>query len=426
MSADQEKANENNAGKGGMPAPKDKKEKKRLAVLLMAAVLLVLLLAAGAVISLRSRGEKETGIIGTWVPEKTVSGTEGVPAGAEGSGSVSAEGMDGESPAAYVKDAADEYCSVSADGAEDNASAAQVKTAAEETAFLWDHADERMLSLKKDGTYVLSSPAGTGETVHSGTWSFSGTELTLRRRVADGTLTAADLGSPEQSIAILPDENGTFLMTGGGRELSGGYQMIGADGRDVTAPLLLKGAADESGAARFTWGDTEGTCRISDGSLILYPDDAPAAYFLRLDKNEENERVFTLMADGTFTLTEGGDKASSRGTWQAVQDGWCFTFEDETDDKAEGKTEQQSEEKEAKNLTVTLSENGGYTDSAGRTGLWEAEDRTIVMMLQNVTVTGVFGCTLQEDTLLLRPLSLPDEGMGTPAEPSEPWVYRRK
>ena len=400
MSADQEKANESNAGKGGMPAPKDKKEKKRLAVLLTAAVLLVLLLAAGAVISLLSRGEKETGIIGTWMPEKAVNGTEGAPAGtAEGSGSVSA---DGELPEANVK------------------------TTAEETAFLWDHADERMLSLKKDGTYVLSSPAGTGEPVHSGTWSFSGTELTLRRRVADGTLTAEDLGGTEQGIAILPDENGTFLMTGGGRELSGGYQMIGADGRDVTAPLLLKGAADESGAARFTWGDTEGTCRFIDGSLILYPDDQPAAHFLRLDKNEENERVFTLMADGTFTLTEGGDEITGRGTWQAVQDGWCFTFDNETEEKAEGKTKKTAEEKAVKNLTVTLSENGGYTDSAGRTGTWEAEDRTVVMMLQNVTVTGVFGCTLQEDTLLLRPLSLPDEGMGTPAEPSEPWVYRRK
>ena len=383
-------------GKGGMPAPKDKKEKKRLAVLLTAAVLLVLLLAVGAIISLRSRGEKETGIIGTWMPVGTVSGTEGAPAGtAEESNSVSANG---ELPEA------------------------DVKTAAEETAFLWDHADERMLSLKKDGTYVLSSPAGTGETVHSGTWSFSGTELTLRRRVADGTLTAADLGGPEQGIAILPDENGTFLMTGGGRELSGGYQMIGAGERDITAPLLLKEAADESGAARFTWGDTEGTCRLSDGSLILYPDDQPAAHFLRLDGSE---RVFTLTADGTFALTEGGDEITSRGTWQAVQDGWCFTF-DETEDKAEGKTEQQSEEKEAKNLTVTLSEDGGYTDSAGRTGTWEAEDRTVVMMLQNVTVTGVFGCTLQEDTLLLCPLSLPDEGMGTPAEPTEPWVYRRK
>lgn len=400
MSADQEKANENNAGKGGMPATTDKKEKKRLAVLLTTAVLLVLLLAAGAVISLLSRGEKETGIIGTWMPEKTVRGTEGAPAGtAEESNSVSA---DGELPEA------------------------DVKTAAEETAFLWDHADERALSLKKDGTYVLSSPVGTGEPVHSGTWSFSGTELTLRRRAADGTLTAEDLGGTEQGIAILPDENGTFLMTGGGRELSGGYQMIGAGEKDVTAPLLLKGTGDESGAARFTWGDTEGTCRFIDGSLILYPDDAPAAYFLRLDKNEENERVFTLMADGTFTLTEGGDEASSRGTWQAVQDGWCFAFVDETDDKAEGKTEETAEEKEAKNLTVTLSEDSGYTDSAGHTGTWEAEDRTVVMMLQNVTVTGVFGCTLQEDTLLLCPLSLPDEGMSTPAEPTEPWVYRRK
>lgn len=399
MSADQEKANESNAGKGGMPAPTDKKEKKRLAVLLTAAVLLVLLLAAGAVISLLSRGEKETGIIGTWMPEKAVNGTEGAPAGT-----------------------AEENNSVSADS---ELPEADVKTAAEGTAFLWDHADERVLSLKKDGTYVLSSPAGTGETVHSGTWSFSGTELTLRRRVADGTLTAADLGGPEQGIAILPDENGTFLMTGGGRELSGGYQMIGAGEKDVTAPLLLKGAADESGAAKFTWGDTAGTCRFIDGSLILYPDDQPAAHFLRLDKNEENERVFTLMADGTFTLTEGGDEASSRGTWDAVQDGWCFTF-DETAEKTEGKTKETAEEKAVKNLTVTLSENGGYTDSAGRTGTWEAEDRTIVMMLQNVTVTGVFGCTLQEDALLLRPLSLPDEGMGTPAEPSEPWVYRRK
>ena len=389
MSADQEKANESNAGKGGMPAPTDKKEKKRLAVLLTAAVLLVLLLAAGAVISLLSRGEKETGIIGTWMPEKAVNGTEGAPAGT-----------------------AEENNPVSADG---ELPEADVKTAAEETAFLWDHADERMLSLKKDGTYVLSSPAGTGETVHSGTWSFSGTELTLQRRVADGTLTAADLGGTEQGIAILPDENGTFLMTGGGRELSGGYQMIGAGEKDVTAPLLLKGAADESGAARFIWGDTEGTCRFIDGSLILYPDDQPAAHFLRLDKNEENERVFTLMADGTFTLTEGGDEITSRGTWQAVQDGWCFTFDNETEEKAEENV-----------LTVTLSENGGYTDSAGRTGTWEAEDRTVVMMLQNVTVTGVFGCTLQEDTLLLCPPSLPDEGMGTPAEPSEPWVYRRK
>ena len=405
MSADQEKANESNAGKGGMPAPTDKKEKKRLAVLLTAAVLLVLLLAAGAVISLLNRGEKETGIIGTWVPEKTVSGTEGVPAGT-----------------------AEENNSVSADS---ELPEADVKTAAEGTAFLWDYADERVLSLKKDGTYVLSSPAGTGETVHSGTWSFSGTELTLRRRVADGTLTAADLGGTEQGIAILPDENGTFLMTGGGRELGGNYQMIGAGEKDVTAPLLLKGAADESGAARFTWGDTEGTCRFIDGSLILYPDDQPAAHFLRLDGSE---RVFTLTADGTFTLTEGGDEASSRGTWQAVKDGWCFTFEDETDDKDEGKaeetaeekTEQQSEEKEAKNLTVTLSEDSGYTDSAGHTGTWEAEDRTVVMMLQNVTVTGVFGCTLQEDTLLLCPLSLPDEGMGTPEETTEPWVYRRK
>lgn len=400
MSADQEKANENNAGKGGKPATTDKKEKKRLAVLLTAAVLLMLLLAAGAVISLLSRGEKETGIIGTWMPEKAVNGTEGAPAGT-----------------------AEENNSVSADG---ELPEADVKTAAEETAFLWDHADERVLSLKKDGTYVLSSPAGTGETVHSGTWSFSGTELTLRRRVADGTLTAADLGGTEQGIAILPDENGTFLMTGGGRELSGGYQMIGAGEKDVTAPLLLKGAADESEAARFTWGDTEGTCRFIDGSLILYPDDQPAAHFLRLDKNEENERVFTLMADGTFTLTEGGDEITSRGTWQAVQDGWCFTFDNETEEKAEGKTKETAEEKAVKNLTVTLSENSGYTDSAGRTGTWEAEDRTVVMMLQNVTVTGVFGCTLQEDTLLLRPLSLPGEGMGTPAEPSEPWVYRRK
>lgn len=389
MSADQEKANESIAGKGGMPAPTDKKEKKRLAVLLTAAVLLVLLLAASAVISLLRRGEKETGIIGTWMPEKAVNGAEGAPAGtAEKNNSVSA---DSELPEA------------------------DVKTAAEETAFLWDHADERVLSLKKDGTYVLSSPAGTGEPVHSGTWSFSGTELTLRRRVADGTLTAEDLGGTEQGIAILPDENGTFLMTGGGRELSGGYQMIGAGEKDVTAPLLLKGAADESGAARFTWGDTAGTCRFIDGSLILYPDDQPAAHFLRLDKNEENERVFTLMADGTFTLTEGGDEITARGTWQAVQDGWCFTFDNETEEKAEENV-----------LTVTLSENGGYTDSAGRTGLWEAEDRTVVMMLQNVTVTGVFGCTLQEDTLLLCPPSLPDEGMGTPAEPSEPWVYRRK
>ena len=405
MSADQEKANESNAGKGGKPATADKKEKKRLAVLLTAAVLLVLLLAAGAVISLLSRGEKETGIIGTWMPEKAVNGTEGAPAGT-----------------------AEENNSVSADG---ELPEADVKTAAEETAFLWDHADERVLSLKKDGTYVLSSPAGTGEPVHSGTWSFSGTELTLRWRVADGTLTAADLGGTEQGIAILPDENGTFLMTGGGRELGGNYQMIGAGEKDVTAPLLLKGAADESGAARFTWGDTEGTCRFIDGSLILYPDDQPAAHFLRLDGSE---RVFTLTADGTFTLTEGGDEASSRGTWQAVQDGWCFTFEDETDDKDEGKaeetaeekTEQQSEEKEAKNLTVTLSEDSGYTDSAGHTGTWEAEDRTVVMMLQNVTVTGVFGCTLQEDTLLLCPLSLPDEGMGTPEETTEPWIYRRK
>lgn len=400
MSADQEKANENNAGKGGMPAPKDKKEKKRLAVLLTAAVLLALLLAAGAVISLRSRGEKETGIIGTWVPEKAVNGTEGAPAGT-----------------------AEENNSVSADG---ELPEANVKTAAEETAFLWDHADERVLSLKKDGTYVLSSPAGTGEPVHSGTWSFSGTELTLRRRVADGTLTAADLGGTEQGIAILPDENGTFLMTGGGRELGGGYQMIGAGEKDVTAPLLLKGAADESGAARFTWGDTAGTCRFINGSLILYPDDQPAAHFLRLDKNEENERVFTLTADDTFTLTEGGDEITARGTWQAVQDGWCFAFVDETEEKAEGKTKETAEEKAVKNLTVTLSENGGYTDSAGLTGTWEAEDRTVVMMLQNVTVTGVFGCTLQEDTLLLCPPSLPDEGMGTPAEPSEPWVYRRK
>lgn len=397
MSADQEKAKESNAGKGGMPAPTDKKEKKRLAVLLTAAVLLVLLLAAGAVISLLSRGEKETGIIGTWMPEKAINGTEGAPAGT-----------------------AEENNSVSADG---ELPEADVKIAAEETAFLWDHADERVLSLKKDGTYVLSSPAGTGEPVHSGTWSFFGTELTLRRRVADGTLTAADLGGPEQGIAILPDENGTFLMTGGGRELGGNYQMIGAGEKDVTAPLLLKGAADESGAARFTWGDTAGTCRFIDGSLILYPDDEPAAHFLRLDGSE---RVFTLMADGTFTLTEGGDEASSRGAWQAVQDGWCFTFDDETEEKAEGKTKETAEEKAVKNLTVTLSENGGYTDSAGRTGTWEAEDRTVVMMLQNVTVTGVFGCTLQEDTLLLRPLSLPDEGMGTPAEPSEPWVYRRK
>lgn len=391
MSADQEKANESNAGKGGMPAPTDKKEKKRLAVLLTAAVLLVLLLAAGAVISLRSRGEKETGIIGTWMPEKAVNGTEGAPAGT-----------------------AEENNSVSADG---ELPEADVKTAAEGTAFLWDHAGERVLSLKKDGTYVLSSPAGTGEPVRSGTWSFSGTELTLRRRVADGTLTAEDLGGTEQGIAILPDENGTFLMTGGGRELGGEYQMIGAGEKDVTAPLLLKGAADESGAARFSWGDTAGTCRFIDGSLILYPDDAPAAYFLRLDKNEENERVFTLMADGTFTLTEGGDEITGRGAWQAVQDGWRFTF-DETEDK--------EEEKEAKNLTVTLSENGGYTDSAGRTGTWEAEDRTVVMMLQNVTVTGVFGCTLQGDTLLLCPLSLPDEGMGTPAETTGPWIYRRK
>lgn len=406
-------------GKGGMPAPKDKKEKKRLAVLLTAAVLLVLLLAAGAVISLMSRGEKETGIIGTWMPEKAASGTEGAPTGtAEESNSVSADGMDGESPAAQGKNAADEYYSVPTDGTESKPSAAYVKNAAP-----WDHAGERVMSLKKDGTYVLSSPAGTGEPVHSGTWSFSGTELTLRRRVADGTLTAADLGGTEQGIAILPDENGTFLMTGGGRELSGGYQMIGAGEKDVTAPLLLKGAADESGAARFTWGDTAGTCRFIDGSLILYPDDEPAAHFLRLDGSE---RVFTLTADGTFALTEGGDEITSRGTWQAVQDGWRFTFEDEIDDKAEGKTEQQSEEKEAKNLTVTLSEDGGYTDSAGRTGTWEAEDRTVVMMLQNVTVTGVFGCTLQEDTLLLCPLSLPDEGMGTPAAPTEPWVYRRK
>lgn len=413
MSADQEKANESNAGKGGMPAPKDKKEKKRLAVLLTAAVLLVILLAAGAVISLLSRGEKETGIIGTWMPEKAVSGTEGAPAGtAEESNSVSADGMDGESPAAQGKNSVQRSSSVSTDGANHELSAAP-----------WDHAGERVLSLKKDGTYVLSSPAGTGETVHSGTWSFSGTELTLRRRVADGTLTAADLGGTEQGIAILPDENGTFLMTGGGRELSGGYQMIGAGEKDVTAPLLLKGAADESGAARFTWGNTAGTCRFIDGSLILYPDDEPAAHFLRLDGSE---RVFTLTADGTFTLTEGGEEITGRGTWQAVQDGWCFAFVDETDDKAEGKTKETAEEKEAKNLTVTLSENGGYTDSAGRTGTWEAEDRTVVMMLQNVTVTGVFGCTLQEDTLLLCPLSLPDEGMGTPAEPCEPWVYRRK
>lgn len=392
MSADQEKANENNAGKGGKPATTDKKEKKRLAVLLTAAVLLMLLLAAGAVISLLSRGEKETGIIGTWMPEKAVNGTEGAPAGT-----------------------AEENNSVSADG---ELPEADVKTAAEETAFLWDHAGERVLSLKKDGTYVLSSPAGTGEPVHSGTWSFSGTELTLRRRVADGTLTAADLGGTEQGIAILPDENGTFLMTGGGRELSGGYQMIGAGEKDVTAPLLLKGTGDESGASRFTWGDTAGTCRFIDGSLILYPDDQPAAHFLRLDGSE---RVFTMTADGTFTLTEGGDEITARGTWDAVQDGWCFAFVDETAEKTEEK-----EEKEAKNLTVTLSENGGYTDSAGRTGTWEAEDRTVVMMLQNVTVTGVFGCTLQEDTLLLCPPSLPDEGMGTPAEPSEPWVYRRK
>lgn len=384
MSADQEKANESNAGKGSKPATTDKKEKKRLAVLLTAAVLLVLLLAAGAVISLLSRGEKETGIIGTWVPEKAVRGTDGAPAGT-----------------------AEESNSVSADGADHEPSAAP-----------WDHAGERVLSLKKDGTYVLSSPAGTGEPVHSGTWSFSGTELTLRRRAADGTLTAADLGGTEQGIAILPDENGTFRMTAGGREISGEYQMIGAGEKDVTAPLLLKGAADESGAAGFTWGDTAGTCRFIDGSLILYPDDAPAAHFLRLDGSEMDGRVFTLTADGAFTLTEGGDEITGRGTWQAVQDGWRFTFEDET--------EEMTEKKEAKNLTVTLSENGGYTDSAGRAGTWEAEDRTVVMMLQNVTVTGVFGCTLQEDTLLLRPLSLPDEGMGTPAETTEPWVYRRK
>lgn len=198
------------------------------------------------------------------------------------------------------------------------------------------------IQLNKDGTCVLTSTAYERSVTVSGTWELSGDVLTLQRRVKDGTLNMADLSGDE--CVMLPDENGTFILTDSRSRITGNYQMTNTDGKDPTAPVRLKPGKSGAGGT-FTQGGESGTFTLQDGNLTLCYGSTAVPRILHLDGDEKAGRDFAMTLDGAFTLTSSADEAQRQGTWRAVQDGWEFTFAPQA----------------GPDLTVTLTAEGTYT-----------------------------------------------------------------
>lgn len=255
------------------------------------------------------------------------------------------------------------------------------------------------LTLKQDGTCTLVSSAYGRALTQSGTYGFGGKELTLVRRVQDGTLNMTDFSDTE--CVVLPDENGTFMMTDSRNTFTGSCQIIGGDGGDMTAPIkLTKNKAGTGGT--FTQGDRRGTFTLSSGNLSLCFENGThaAPYTLRLDSDENGEggRIFVMDLDGSFTM-EGEDR---EGTWETVQDGWRFTF-----------TPLQGPD-----LTVTLSADGTFT-ALRRAGTETAG--TYVLKNGVLTLSTAGGGSADDVTAFLPSVTMDPEGTFSCEEGTGRW-----